>query len=243
VPKATETRATRKLERVFVDTAPMSSRSLGGSRNWIMVVDDATRMQWSFFRPYKNQLAEVMEDFFEAAKARGEPVRYMRADNAGEHQGRLKDICRRYGVQIEFTASNTPQQNGVVERAIAAVRRQAVAMLEASDFTDDEKGKLWAECINTATYLANIGPCAANKNHSSRWSCFHGERPQILQHLRRFGGVGYVATRNRFKAKMGRKAQRCKMVGYAKDHAGETYRMYNPRTQRVILSRDIRWDE
>ncbi|CAM9887516.1 unnamed protein product, partial [Chrysoparadoxa australica] len=243
VPKSTETRATRKLERVLVDTAPMSSRSLGGSRNWIMVVDDATRMMWSFFREYRNQLAEVMEDFFEAAKARGEPVKYLRADNAGEHQGRLQAVCRKHGVQLEYTASNTPQQNGVVERAIATVRRNAVAMLEASEFTADEKGKLWAECINTATYLVNVGPCASNSDHSSRWRSFHGERPKILQYLRKFGGVGFVTDRQRIKSKMGRKAHRCFMVGYAKDHAADTYRMYNPSTRRVILSRDIRWDE
>ncbi len=32
------------------------------------------------------------------------------------------------------------------------------------------------------------------------------------------------------------------MIGYAKEHAGDTYRMHNPVTRQVILSRDIMWD-
>jgi hypothetical protein len=31
------------------------------------------------------------------------------------------------------------------------------------------------------------------------------------------------------------------MVGYADDHSPDTYRMYNPDTKKVILSRDVRW--
>ena len=30
-------------------------------------------------------------------------------------------------------------------------------------------------------------------------------------------------------------------VGYAKDHAGNCYRMYNPATSRIHTSRDVKW--
>ena len=33
------------------------------------------------------------------------------------------------------------------------------------------------------------------------------------------------------------------MVGYAEDHSPDTYRIYNPETNRVILTRDVRWAE
>ena len=33
----------------------------------------------------------------------------------------------------------------------------------------------------------------------------------------------------------------CIFVGYAKNHAGDTYCMFNPTTKRVIISRDIQW--
>ena len=33
------------------------------------------------------------------------------------------------------------------------------------------------------------------------------------------------------------------MVGYENDHNGDVYRMYNPETKKVILSRDVVWGE
>ncbi len=41
-------------------------------------------------------------------------IRYLRCDNTGENE-KLSDVCDRYGVEIEYTAPNTPEQNGVVE--------------------------------------------------------------------------------------------------------------------------------
>jgi hypothetical protein len=31
------------------------------------------------------------------------------------------------------------------------------------------------------------------------------------------------------------------MVGYSHNHAGDTYRMFNPQTKKILNSRDIRW--
>ena len=31
------------------------------------------------------------------------------------------------------------------------------------------------------------------------------------------------------------------MVGYSKNHTRDTYKLYNPETKRVIMSRDIKW--
>ena len=30
-------------------------------------------------------------------------------------------------------------------------------------------------------------------------------------------------------------------VGYALQHAGDCYRMYNPKTKKIMISRDIKW--
>ena len=39
------------------------------------------------------------------------------------------------------------------------------------------------------------------------------------------------------------RAIKCVMVGYARNHTGDTYRMYNPGTKRIILSRDVTWGD
>ena len=47
---------------------------------------------------------------------KGKTVKYIRCDNTGENI-KLKEECDRLnlGVEFEFTALNTPQQNGIVE--------------------------------------------------------------------------------------------------------------------------------
>ncbi len=47
--KFTENRASITMERIFVDVSSLPNLSLGGSRYWILVVDDATRYKWSYF--------------------------------------------------------------------------------------------------------------------------------------------------------------------------------------------------
>jgi hypothetical protein len=49
--------------------------------------------------------------------------------------------------------------------------------------------------------------------------------------------MGDEASKNEEEAT----AQGCFMLGYAREHAGDTYRMYNPATKKIIMSRDVKW--
>ena len=49
VAKATKPRSEIKGERLFIDIAPMKYKSLGGSRYWLIVLDDNTNYVWSYF--------------------------------------------------------------------------------------------------------------------------------------------------------------------------------------------------
>ncbi len=63
VKKFTRSRSNVPFERIFVDTSELPSKSLGGSRFWIMVVDDATGLKWSYFVKSKAELGDVMEKY------------------------------------------------------------------------------------------------------------------------------------------------------------------------------------
>ena len=43
--------------------------------------------------------------------------------------------------------------------------------------------------------------------------------------------------------KLEERAVKCIFVGYSTSHSGDTYRMYNPETKRIVLSRDVKWAE
>ena len=66
-----------------------------------------------------------------------------------------------------MTAANTPQMNGVVERAFAVVKERALAMLFNAAFTKQTREFLWEEATNTTTFLSNILPNSANKGNFS----------------------------------------------------------------------------
>ena len=52
--------------------------------------------------------------------------------------------------------------------------------------------------------------------------------------------MGFVTLGTK-QAKLNKKGVKCVMIGYLKDHLGDTYRMYNLETKKVINSRNIRW--
>ncbi len=149
VKKFTQSRASLPLERIFVDTSLLPNKSLGGSKFWIMVVDDATRFKRSYFVKSKDGLGDMIQKFIDP-HANEYQIKYLRCDNAGENQI-LKEICGKCGIKMEWTAPNTPQENGVVERGFAIVRQRAVAMMAQVSLEDNTKQTLWAEVLSTAT--------------------------------------------------------------------------------------------
>ena len=91
-------------------------------------------------------------------KGCGTTVQYICCDNAGENEKYAKSLCDKHGVQTEFTASNTPQLNGVFEHSFATVRAKGLALLEAANINETMRNKLWVEATSTASYLSNITP-------------------------------------------------------------------------------------
>ena len=62
------------------------------------------------------------------------------------------------------------------------------------------------------------------------------------KNLRHFGQKGYVYVKMGHQNKMAPRATEMYMVGYAVNHAPDTYRMYNPVTKSVVMTRDVKWD-
>jgi hypothetical protein len=115
-------------------------------------------------------------------------------------------------------------------------------MMEAADLTEGLRNLLRNEAIMTATTLANIS-CNDMQSHQSPYQKFYNKAPLLkLEHLVRFGRLRYVTDRRKIKSKLAPKAIKCLFVGYAFNHSAHTYRVYNPKTRHIILSRDVRWD-
>ena len=117
---------------------------------------------------------------------------------------RLRLVCDKYGITMEYTAPNTPQQNGVVERKFVTIRDRSSAMTYNANWSATQEGKLWAESISTSETLTNI--VANSKNVQSPDELFFGTKPTLYKHLVQYGRVGYVAIRTKIKKKLAPKA-------------------------------------
>ena len=56
-----------------------------------------------------------------------------------------------------------------------------------------------------------------------------------------FGRIGYVTKRYKIQNQITDNIFTAVMVGYADNNMRYTYKLYNPKTKRVIMTRDVKW--
>ncbi len=238
VSKHGKEHATKPGERIMFDTSGPYPESLGGNRYHLCIKDEYSKKAWSQMLRSRKDVPEAIEDFLIELKAKGYHTKFLRCDNAGEHTA-IPQLCKQLGIQLEYTSPYTPQFNGSVEREITSIREGGMAQLFAANLTQELQKKLWAESFLCRMTTKNILVTAPT--NKSPDELFTGTKPTLYPHLIEFGRIGYVTDRAQFKGKMKSKSYPCLMVGYAHNHSNDTYRMYNPATDEIILSRDIKW--
>ena len=232
--------ATNPGERLGFDLGSVKTESLGGSKFWLLVVDYATDFPWSFFLKKKSDVPETMVKLVNEIKADGYKVKYLRCDNAGENRA-TEELMKQKEmfVKFEYSAPETPQQNGKVERKFATLFGRIRAMLNAAGLEGELRQRVWAEAAKTATI--NDGIIVTSRNEKPSYERFYRKKNPIVQSLRRFGEIGIVTNKDGIQGKLQNKGYAMMFLGYAEQHSVETYRFLNLETMRVSLSRDVRW--
>jgi hypothetical protein len=65
--------------------------------------------------------------------------------------------------------------------------------------------------------------------------------PAFAKKLHTWGEAGTVTLKSKMTPKVNNRGVQCVFVGYALDHPGDTYRMWNPLTGGIHESCDIIW--
>ena len=102
--------------------------------------------------------------------------------------------------------------------------------------------RLWCEAAQTATLLDHI--LVQDSAKSPPFTQFFGVDAKYAKHLRVFGEMCVVAnTDNKVvRTKIDPRSKISLFVGYSTQHAGDVYRLLNPKTSRVIhSSSDVKW--
>jgi hypothetical protein len=101
---------------------------------------------------------------------------------------------------------------------------------------------LMVAAVKTATLLDGLIPIEIDGIVKTRYEHQFGSLPPFAQALCTCGEADTVTIKSRtHQPKEKRRGITCMMVGYCPDHGVGTYRMFDPNTNGVHLSRDGTW--
>lgn len=235
-PSGRAWRASECLELMHADLyGPMQTTSLGGSKYFLLITDDYSRMSWVHFLKAKSEAFENFKIFKAMVeKQSGLCVKALRTDRGGESlSNEFIIFCEEQGIRRELTAPYTPEQNGVAERKNRTVVEMAKSMLKARGVPNN----FWCEAVATAVYILNVSPTKAVMNMTP-FEVWRGKKP-FVSHLRVFGCTTYALVD--LRSKLDDKSLKCIFIGYATQ--SKTYRLYNPLTGKIMVSRNVVFNE
>jgi hypothetical protein len=202
---------------------PVTPATLGGRRYFLLLVDDLSCYMWVVVRDSKGEAADVTRRAQAAVEAEcGRKLRVLRTDNGGEFTtAEFASYCVDDGVQRHYSASYSPQQNGVVERRNQTVVGMARALLKQRGMP----AVLWGEAVVTAVYILNHSPTKALNGRTS-YETWHGRKPAV-SHLPVFGCLAFGKELGHI-GKLDDRSTPGVFIDYAED--SKAYRILDPGT-------------
>ena len=162
-------------------------------------------------------------------------VQQLWCDNAGENQA-FEWACNQegLGINFEYIAPGTPQQNGHVVCKFATLFYQVSAMLNGGNFTPYLHSSLSAEAANTAMFLENH-LTTPNRTLNPFQQFFGKGKPNVLTSMQKVGEMCIATFKdNPHRAKLANHRIPCIWVVYAENHPTSTYQIFNPKTKRLF---------
>lgn len=208
-----------------------------GLTQFVTIVDDFTRSTWTHFIKFKSDVVLVVQKFVQYVETKfNAKVLCVRSDNAKElTEGPMKQYYDSKGIFHETSCSNTPQQNGVVERK----HRHLLETARALFFQAKLPPKFWGESILCATFLLNRTPLKP-LHFRTPYEVLHKHKPD-LSLLKPFGCLCYVSTSKVGRHKFDPRALPCVFLGYPAGQKG--FKVLNLSTYSISVSRDVHFHE
>uniref|UniRef100_A0ACD5WKD8 Uncharacterized protein n=1 Tax=Avena sativa TaxID=4498 RepID=A0ACD5WKD8_AVESA len=223
------------LDYVHADVwGPSRKTSIGGANYMLTIIDDYSRKVWPYFLKHKSDVFDAFKKWKVMVEKQTEKkVKVLRTDNGMEFcSNEFEEFCSNDGMIRHHTIPYTPQQNGVAEHMNRTIISRARCMLSNAGM----HRRFWAEAANTACYLINRSPSIPleKKTPIEVWS----GSPADYSQLRVFGCTAYAHVDN---GKLEPRAVKCIFLGYGS--GVKAYKLWNPETKRILLSRNVVFNE
>ena len=232
-------RSDRRLRIVHSDLAgPVHIRSIQGSSYIATFIDDYSRHGVVYFLKSKDQCAAAFKKFLAWAENQtSDRLLALHSDRGGEYlSGAIKSILDAKGIEHMLTMPHTLEQNGLAERWNRTIFDKARALLHSAGLSFG----FWECAIDTAVHTYNRTPIRALQWRTPHELWTDGHVPDV-SYFRVFGCKAYVHTPNDKCKKLDPRSVEMLLIGYEPGSKG--YRLWNPLTRSITLSRDVTFDE
>jgi hypothetical protein len=232
----------RPYERVHVDLIIMKT-AYNGVRYALHSCDQFSKYHDLFPLHSKAGVRTALDQLDAKVKRQyGVTITIIHIDGEGNIHSREAIIwAQDKGYKVETTAADSPEQNGLSERSGGIINQRARALAIQAKLPKN----LWPEIYGAAVYIINILP-----TKSLDWKTPHevlrkatGSADTIprASHIKVYGCASYFRD---VHVVQGDKLQSRCLIGYLVGYESSTvYRVWNPRTNRVVRTRDVWFDE
>ena len=237
-PQATSYRALSILELIHGDLCgPISPSTAARRRYMFVLIDDCSRYMWSLLLREKSEAFEKFKGFKALVEQEtGAKIKTLRTYRGGEFMSQeFQDFCEKEGINRHLTAPYTPQQNGVVERRNRTLLEMTKSIMKHMNVPN----YLWGEAVRHSTYLINRVGTKTLKNQTP-YEALKNKKPNV-DHLRVFGCVSFAKVEAQHLKKLDDRSKMLVYLGTEPD--SKAYRLLDPTTRRITVSRDVVFDE
>lgn len=237
--KQLEERATKvPLELIHIDVCgPLPTKSQGGNRYILVIVDDYSRYICTYFMQNKTDVYKYFVEYVNRYENDlNRKLKKVRSDNGTEFTNKeFENYLNHRGIKRERTVAYNPQSNGVVERSNRILLDKARTLLIDAQLPM----KFWAEAVATATYLRTVSLAKGgnNKTPIEMWS---SKKPTV-SYLKIFGCLTYYYLPKVQRNKLQPKARKGIFIGYSQETRG--YKIYDPEYRKIYAVRTAKFNE
>ncbi|GJX79640.1 retrovirus-related pol polyprotein from transposon TNT 1-94, partial [Tanacetum coccineum] len=230
---------TRCLELLHMDLfGPSAIRSYGGNRYTLVIVDDYSRYTWTRFLKDKTEAFDQFEIFSKKIQNQlGRTIVSIRTDHGREFNNEVQfgEFCNANGITHNFSASRTPQSNGVVERKNRTLQEMSRIMLNEQSLPQ----KFWCNAVDTSTYILNRILIRVILGKTP-YELLRGRKP-TLDYFRVFGNKCFILNTNDYLTKFDPKSYEGVFLGYSQN--SKAYIILNKHTRKIEESLNVTFDE